>query len=122
MLDVYYDPDTVKQEDLLLQVDNIRQNRTPEDLLFQVFVDLGVDLALPISHETIAGLKVFFVDGNALAACFDAGISDNFVKEIAKRKPLRAVFRDASYGSDSVKINVEQIFRLLSPETEVRSI
>jgi len=122
MLDVYYDPDTVKQEDLLLQVDNIRQNRTPEDLLFQVFVDLGVDLALPISHETIAGLKVFFVDGNALAACFDTGISDNLVKEIAKRKPLRAVFRDASYGSDSVKINVEQIFRLLSPETEVRSL
>ena len=93
----------------------------PEDLLFQVLVDWGFDLALPIAQETIAGKSVFFVDGNALAACFDAGITDELVKEIAKRKPLRAVFRDASYGSDSVKINVDQIFRLLSPDTEVRS-
>jgi adenine-specific DNA-methyltransferase len=68
------------------------------------------------------GKADFFVDGNALAACFDTGLTDESVKAIAKRKPLRAVFRDTSYGSDSVKINVEQIFRLLSPETEVRSI
>ena len=94
----------------------------PEDLLFQVLVDEGVDLALPIAEETITGKTVFFVDGNALAACFDSGITDELVQLIAKRKPLRAVFRDSSYGSDSVKINVDQIFRLLSPETEVRSI
>ena len=68
------------------------------------------------------GKTVFFVDGNALAACFDSGVTDELVKKIAKRKPLRAVFRDTSYGNDSVKINVDQIFRLLSPETEVRSI
>jgi adenine-specific DNA-methyltransferase len=122
MRDVYYAPDAVEQGSLLAQVDNIKPDRTPEDLLFQVLVDEGVDLALPIAEETIAGKKVFFVDGNALAACFDDGISDELVKEIAKRKPLKAVFRDASYGSDSVKINVDQIFRLLSPETEVRSI
>jgi adenine-specific DNA-methyltransferase len=122
MRDVYYAPDAVAQGDLLAQVDNIRQDRTPEDLLFQVLVDQGVDLALPIAEETITGKKVFFVDGNALAACFDFGITDDLVKEIAKRKPLRAVFRDSSYGSDSVKINVDQIFRLLSPDTEVKSI
>jgi adenine-specific DNA-methyltransferase len=122
MRDVYYAPDAVAQTTLLGQVDNIKPDRTPEDLLFQVLVDEGVDLALPIAEETIAGKKVFFVDGNALAACFDDGITDELVKEIAKRKPLKAVFRDANYGSDSVKINVDQIFRLLSPETEVKSL
>jgi len=122
MRDVYYAPDALAQGDLLAQVDNIRPDRTPEDLLFQVLVDWGLDLALPIAQETIAGKSAFFVDGNALAACFDTGITDELVKEVAKRKPLRAVFRDSSYGSDSVKINVDQIFRLLSPDTEVRSI
>lgn len=120
--DVFYTPNAVAQGDLLAQVDNIKPDRTPEDLLFQVLVDWGLDLALPIASETIAGKKIFFVDTNALAACFDTGISDELVKEIAKRKPLRAVFRDASYGSDAVKINVEQIFKLLSPATEVKSI
>jgi adenine-specific DNA-methyltransferase len=79
-------------------------------------------LALPIAEETIEGKQVFFVDQNALAASFDTGVTDEMVKAIAQRKPLRAVFRDSSYGTDSVKINVEQIFKLLSPETEVRSI
>jgi adenine-specific DNA-methyltransferase len=122
MREVYYAPDATQQPDLLGQVDNIRSDRSAEDLLFQVFIDWGLDLALAISNEKLGGKSVFFVDGNALAACFGVGITDDMVKEIAKRKPLRAVFRDASYGSDSVKINVEQIFRLLSPETEVRSI
>lgn len=122
MREVYYSPDAVQQADLLGQVDNIRVGRTPEDLLFQVFIDWGLDLALAIKKEEIGGKTVFFADGNALTACFDSGITDGVVKDIAKRKPLRAVFRDASYGSDSAKINVEQIFRLLSPETEVRSI
>lgn len=120
--DVYYAPDAVKQTDLVAHADNIKEDRSPEDLLFQVLVDWGVDLALPISKETIAGKTVFFVDGNALAACFDAAISEDLVKELAKRKPLRAVFRDNSYGSDSVKINVEQIFKLLSPATEIKSL
>jgi adenine-specific DNA-methyltransferase len=122
MREIYYTPDSVQQADLPGQVNNILPDRTPEDLLFQVLVDWGLDLGLPIAHETIAAKTVFFVDGNALAACFDSGVTDELVKEIAKRKPLRAVFRDASYGNDSVKINVDQIFRLLSPETEVRSI
>jgi adenine-specific DNA-methyltransferase len=122
MKDVYYTPDESKQGDLLKQIDNIREDRTPEDLLFQVLVDWGVDLALPIAKETIEGKTVFFVDGNALAACFDQDVTDGLVKEIAKRKPLRAVFRDSSYSSDSVKINVEQIFKLLAPSTEIRSL
>lgn len=122
MRDVYYAPDTVQQADLPGQVDNIRPDRGTEDLLFQVLIDWGIDLGLPIAEESMDGKAVFFVDGNALAACFDTALTDESVKAIAKRKPLRAVFRDTSYGSDSVKINVEQIFRLLSPETEVRSI
>jgi len=122
MKDVYYAPDAIKQADLLAHLDNIREDRTPEDLLFQVLVDWGVDLALPIATETLAGKTVFFVDGNALAACFDTDITEDLVKELAKHKPLRAVFRDSSYGSDSIKINVEQIFKLLSPSTEIKSI
>ncbi len=122
MTDVYYTPNAVKQDDLLAHTDNVKKDRTSEDLLFQVLVDWGVDLTLPIERNEIAGKTVFFVDGNALAACFDTNISEDLVKELAKRKPLRAVFRDSSYGSDSTKINVEQIFKLLSPETEMKSL
>lgn len=122
MKDVYYSPDGVKQADLLDQIDNIKEDRTPEDLLFQVLLDWGVDLSLPITEEAIEGKNVFFVDENALAACFDKDINEELVKTIAARKPLRAVFRDSGYGTDSVKINVEQIFKLISPSTEVKSI
>lgn len=122
MKNVYYTPDDVKQGDLLDQIENVREDRTPEDLLFQVLLDWGVDLSLAIAQEVIDGKTVFFVDGNALAACFDRDISEGLVKKLAARKPLRAVFRDAGFGSDSVKINVEQIFKLVSPSTEVRAI
>ncbi len=122
MKDVYYSADAAKQADLLDQIDNIKEDRTPEDLLFQVLLDWGVDLSLPIAEETIDGKTVFFVDENALAACFDRDIDEELVKKLAQRKPLRAVFRDAGYGKDSVKINVEQIFKLISPATEVKSI
>ena len=122
MKDVYYAPDEVEQADLLGHLDNIREDRTPEDLLFQVLMDWGVDLSLPIATESIEGQTVFFVDQNALAACFESDISEELVKVVARRQPLRAVFRDRSYGNDSVKINVEQIFKLLSPSTEVRCL
>lgn len=122
MEDVYYTPDAVSQDLLSDQVDNIRGDRTPEDLLFQVLLDWGVDLAQPISQETIAGKQVFFVDGNALVACFDKGIDEAFVKQIAEHKPLRVVFRDNGFASDSVKINVEQLFKLLSPMTEIKTL
>ncbi|SJM90678.1 hypothetical protein [Crenothrix polyspora] len=105
-------------------VSNIRADRSDEDLLFQVLLDWGVDLTLPIQHQTIDGKSVFIVAENAIAACFDreGGITEAFIKQLAEIKPLRAVFCDAGFASDSVKINVEQIFKLLSPNTELRTI
>lgn len=124
MADVYYAPDALDKANLDLFIDNIKSDRKPEDLLFQVMLDWGVDLALPIDKQTIQGKNVFFVAGNALAACFDANgnIDEAFVKELATHKPLRVVFRDAGFKDSAVKINVEQIFKLLSPATEVKCI
>lgn len=124
MADVYYAPDALDKANIDLFVDNIKPGRTPEDLLFQVMLDWGVDLALPISKQVIQGKDVFSVDDNALVACFDAhgGVDETFVKELAKRQPLRVVFRDAGFKDSAVKINVEQIFKLLSPATEVKCI
>lgn len=124
MAEVFYTPDAVTQAGLLDALDNIKPGRTAEDLLFQVMLDWGVDLALPIEKKAIQGKEVFFVDGDALAACFDAhgGIDETLVKELATHQPLRVVFRDAGFASDDVKINVEQIFKLLSPGTEVKNI
>lgn len=122
MKDVYYRPDQLSQADLFESVDNVKPDRTAEDLLFQVLVDWGVDLTLPIRRETLKGKTVFFVDDNALVACFDQGISEELVKELAKVEPLRVVFRDNGFASDALKINVEQIFRQLSPTTEVRAL
>lgn len=131
MADVYYQPDELTQDGLMLQVDNLKPGRKPEDLLFQVLLDWGVDLTLPISKEIfkvrkdegrMMNYEVFFVADNALAACFDTGLDEAFVKELAKRQPLRAVFRDSGYASDAVKINFEQIFKALSPHTELKTL
>lgn len=122
MADVYYQPDQLSQDALGLQVDNVKEGREPNDLLFQVLLDWGVNLGLPITEETIEGKKVFFVADNTLAACFDTGLTEDFCKALAKRKPLRAVFRDAGYASDSTKINIEQIFKALSPQTELKTL
>lgn len=124
LADVYYAPDAVDRSKLDLFTDNIKPDRTAEDLLFQVMLDWGVDLALSISRQTLQDKEVFFVDGNALAACFDAtgGIDEDFVKALATHQPLRAVFRDAGFKDSAVKINVEQIFKLLSPGTDVKCI
>lgn len=124
MNDVYYTPDTIKQNQLSLLTDNIKEDRTSEDLLFQVLLDWGVDLTLPISRETIQDLEVFFVDQNGLAACFEKNgkITEDFCKELASLKPLRVVFRDSGFKDDSIKINVEQIFKLMSPHTDIRTI
>ncbi|MGR9210318.1 site-specific DNA-methyltransferase [Rhizobium leguminosarum] len=122
MRNVYYRPDDLNQSDLLSMVDNVKDGRTSEDLLFQVLVDWGVDLTLSIRREFVQGKTVFYVDENALVACFDRGVTEELVKELAKREPLRVVFRDNGFVSDAVKINVEQIFRQLSPTTEVKAI
>lgn len=122
MKEVYYRPDKVTPDLLGGHIDNIEAGRGDEDLLFQVLIDWGVDLSLPISTETIGGKTVYFVDTNALAACFETGITEDFVKELAGRKPLRVVFRDSGYSGDDVKINVEQIFKQLSPGTDVKTL
>lgn len=122
MADVFYTPDALQQSLLDMTTDNIKPGRTPEDLLFQVLLDWGVELTLPIRKESIQGKTVFFVDDNALVACFDRGIDEALVRELAACAPLRVVFRDNGFVSDAVKINVEQIFRQLSPGTEVRCL
>lgn len=124
MAEVYYNPDDVSQSDLFEQVDNVKEGRTEEDLLFQVMLDWGVDLTLPIRRETIDGNTVFFVADNALVACFDksGNITESFVKQLAEFEPIRLVFRDAGFASDSTKINVEQVLKQLSPITDVKSI
>ncbi|AXY01568.1 site-specific DNA-methyltransferase [Vibrio sp. PNB23_22_6] len=124
MAEVYYNPEAISQADLFAQVDNVKEDRTEEDLLFQVMLDWGVDLTLPIRCETIDGNKVFFVADNALVACFDksGNITESFVKQLAEFEPMRLVFRDAGFASDSTKINVEQVLKQLSPTTDVKSI
>ena len=124
MADVYYTPDAIEQGLLPGFTDNIKPDRKPEDLLFQVLVDWGVDLSLPIRKETIQGKTVFFVNEPPydLVACFDTGVNEDLVKELAQFEPLRVVFRDTGFVSDAVKINVEQIFKQMSPGTEVKSI
>lgn len=122
MKDVYYAPDATAQADLLDAVSHIKEDRSDEDLLFQILLDWGVNLSAEIRRETIAGKNVWFVAETAIAACFDAGINEDFVKELAKRKPLRAVFRDSGFETDNAKINAEQIFKLMSPSTDVKTI
>lgn len=122
MKDIYYRPDDLEQSDLLNMADNMKEDRTAEDLLFQVLVDWGVDLTLPIRRETVQDKTVFFVDDNALVACFERDVTEELAKELANCKPLRVVFRDNGFVSDAEKINVEQIFRQLSPTTEVKAI
>lgn len=122
MADVFYTPDQTSQADLLSRVDNIKPDRTAEDLLFQVLLDWGVDLTLPIRRETVQGKTVFFVDDTALMACFDDGISEGLVKELATHAPMRIVFKDTGFADDQTKINVRQIFKAMSPETEVKAI
>lgn len=122
MADVYYQPDALDKANLDLLVENIKSDRTPEDLLFQVMLDWGLDLSLPVEKKIVQGKNVYFVDGDALACCFDndGGVDESFIKELAAYKPLRAVCRDSGLRSSAVRINIEQIFRLLSPSTEIK--
>ena len=119
MKDVESTPDATKQKELSL-FDNIKPDVAPEDLLFHVLTAWGVELHLPVAPKTIKGKTVFFVDENSLAACFDSGVNEDFIKELAKHKPVRAIFRDGGFASDAARINAEQIFKQLSPDTEVR--
>ena len=113
-------PTGVTQTSLLDTVDHVKEGRTDDDLLFQVLVDWGVDLGLPIAPEDLSGHRTFFVDTDALAACFETDLDEAYVKALAARKPVRAVFRDGAFGDDAGQINVVQLFRQLSPDTEVK--
>lgn len=117
MENVYYTPEETRQQDMFSLVDNVKSDRTPEDLLFQVMLDLGVLLSSPIEATEIAGKKVFNVANGFLLACFDHDVTDETVKAIAQMKPYYAVFRDSSMANDSVATNFDQIFETYSPDT-----
>lgn len=117
MKDVYYKPSDVEQNTMDLFADNIKDERTPEDLLIQVMLDLGVLLSSKIEQTEIVGKKVFSVADGYLIACFDQNVTEDVVTAIAKRHPFYAVFRDSSMANDSVAANFEQIFETYSPET-----
>ena len=117
MKEVYYNPAEYEASLFSHLEDNIKEDRTPEDLLFQVMLDLGVLLSGKIEETTIAGKKVFNVEGNYLIACFDSDVTEETIKAIAKQKPYYFVMRDSSMASDSVATNFDQIFATYSPDT-----
>lgn len=118
MEDVYYRPADYNQGQMELFADNIKPDRTPEDLLFQAMLDLGILLSSDIQETEIAGKKVFSVADGYLIACFDKDVTEETVKAIAQKQPVYAVFRDSSMASDSVATNFEQIFETYSPRTQ----
>lgn len=117
MTEVYYAPDAVTQDGLFAQVDNVKADRTPEDLLFQTMLDLGILLSSSIVVEEVAGRRVFNVADGFLLACFDRDVTDEVVTAIAQRRPYYAVFRDASMADDSALTNFDQLFAAYSPAT-----
>jgi adenine-specific DNA-methyltransferase len=122
LVDVLRTPDETDQAMLDGLEDSVKPDRSGEDLLFQVLLDWGLELAMPITVETIEGIEVYAVEEDALIACFGNKITDALVRAIAKRQPLRAVFLDSAFASDDARINVEQVFRELSPATDVKAI
>jgi adenine-specific DNA-methyltransferase len=116
-LDVERHPAELKQEDLLGLADNIKTDRTPEDLLTQVMLELGLTLDLPIEEKRVGDNTVFYVASNALVACFDEGVPPTLIDEMAKVQPLQIAFRDSSFGSDDALINAETHLKRLSPDT-----
>lgn len=122
MNDVYYTPRETDQKQLGLYESNIKDDRTDEDLLYGCLLDWGVELSLPHRVEIIDGKKVHIVDNDALIACFEENIPESVIRKIANMKPLRVVFRDGSFSSVDNKINVTEIFKLITPDTTVKVI
>lgn len=122
MTDVLRSPDETDQLALGDLEGSVKPDRSGEDLLFQVLLDWGLELTMPINVEQADGYEVFVVEAGALIACFDSGISPALVRTIANRQPLRAVFRDSGFASDDARINAEQIFREVSPATDMKAI
>ena len=122
MKDVYYRPEDVSQSDLFGQVDNVKEDRSGEDLLFQVMLECNTPLDSPIEREEIGGKTVYNVNHGFLIACFEAGVSDDVVTAIAKHHPAYAVFRDTSMNDDSAATNIDEIFKTFSNDTIRRVI
>ncbi len=122
MSDVLRRPDALGQDQLDLYADSVKPGRTGEDLLFQVLLDWGLELTMPIAVEQSEGHELLIVEEGALIACFGAEVSPALVREIARRQPLRAVFADSGFASDSDRINAEQVFTELSPATDVKLV
>jgi adenine-specific DNA-methyltransferase len=120
MQDVFYKPQDYDQNNLDLFGDNVKPDRTEDDLLAQVMLDWGLPLSLKIEQVIVSGKKVFKVAENSLYACFDSGIDEDFAKAIAKDEPLRIVFKDSGFKNDTAKTNVKQLLKQLSPETEMK--
>lgn len=120
MQDIYYSPKDISQADLFLQVDNVKPDRTGEDLLFQVMLELGATLDSKIETTTVAGKTIYNVAEGYLVACFDPNVTDDVVKSIAQMQPAYAVLRDTSMKDDSTATNFEQIFKTYSPDTVTR--
>ena len=116
----YYNPKSFSQSLLEETVDNIKSDRTPLDLLFQVMIELGIELSSKIEEKEISGKKYYLVNDNNLIACFDDDLSNDVLIEIAKLQPLYAVFKDKSFSNDSVGINNEQIFKTYSQGTIIK--
>lgn len=116
MKDVYYAADDYDQRSLMDMISNIKEDRTDLDLLFGCLLDWGLPLSMPYRSEQIDGCTVHTYNDGDLIACFDANVPESVVKEIVKRKPLRAVFRDSSFADSPAKINVFEIFKLYMPE------
>lgn len=120
MKDVYYTPDKLGQMNLDDLSSNIKEDRTGEDLLIQVMLECGLELSLPMETKEIEGKTVHYVAENSLIACFDEEVPESVIKKIAADQPLRVVFRDSSFRDDSARINVEELFKLLSPSTDIQ--
>ena len=122
MKEVYYSPAQTEQSQMDLLADNIKEDRTPEDLLFQIMLDLGISLSSKIDTEIIADKEVYILEDSFLIACFDKDVNEETVKAIAEKRPHYAVFRDSGMADDSVATNFNQIFESISPETVRRVI
>lgn len=122
MQDVFYNPAAMTQDLLSTTIDNVKPDRTPMDLLFQIMLELGVQLSAKIEEKEICGKKYYVVNENEIIACFDDNLNNDVITEIAKQQPLYAVFKDKSFATDSVGINNEQLFKTYSPTTEVKVI
>lgn len=122
MADTLCSPDDLTQGELAGLVDNVKPGRTGEDLLFQVMLEWGLELSLPIAREEIDGSEVFSVDDGALLACFGQAVSPSLIKDLATQAPLRVVFRDSAFANDSARVNAEQVFAEVSPSTDVKVI